>query len=69
MNMNTPKNLTRYPQWLMDGTRVRRIKGDAHDIGALGTCVELDIEARRVRVKWDDRDLRTWIKIECVELA
>lgn len=50
--------------------RVIRILGDEYTRGDLGTIVEIDEAAGRVRVKWDPpKDKRTWMQFKAVQIT
>lgn len=50
--------------------RVIRILGDSSTLNDVGTVVEIDEAAGRVRVKWDPpKDKRTWMQFKAVKVT
>lgn len=48
------------------GQKVTRIDGPYYEVGKTGTVVDLDSEANRVRIKWEHKNMRTWMRTAAV---
>ncbi len=42
--------------------KVQRIEGPYYEVGKTGTVVELDTVNGRARIKWDHKNMRTWMR-------